>query len=203
MKEIFENTGLKQLAFVFILGGFFTFGGVFAFTDFQLQPDQKPSTSQEIGWHGEVTAKQYNSEGEVIYSHQGENILTNEGANFIRSHLVGETSNEINYIALTNASSYSTDKTHGYLPSEVTQYNLSRKKGTITKTDTGTWEIKAEWKANGSIDGVVGTGLFPHDVQNNVSSDSNILVAEESMNPKAFRDDYKFELTWEIEQVAG
>jgi hypothetical protein len=158
-----------------------------------------------IGWDGTVHATQYNDEGEVIYRHRGENLLTKEGANFIRSHLVGDTNNPINYVALSNASSFETNVEHSFLQGEVTSVNMSRIKGNVTKLDdTGTWQIKATWIANGSINGVKATGLFPHDVQGSGTSDNaNILVAEETMASKAFRDGYRFEVTWVIEQQTG
>lgn len=203
MKKLFEDIGVQHFAFIAVIAGAFLVGGVADIPATNNAPAPQPDTQESVAWNGEVTAKQYNADGEVIYTHHGENLLTNEGANFIRSHLIGETDNPINYVALSNASSYSTDVNHGYLEGEVTQYNMSRKQGEITTTDTGTWEISVTWVADGSIDGVKATGLFPHDVQGSTDSDTNILVAEETMNPKAFREDYKFELTWEIEQVAG
>lgn len=165
-----------------------------------------PQQQQEdIGWKGTVTAEQYDEDGNLIYTHKGENLLTKEGANFIRNHLVGDTNNPIDYVALTNASTFSTNVDHSFLQEEVTAVNMSRIQGNVTElNDVGTWQIKATWIANGSINGIKGTALFPHDVQGSGTADpANILVAEETMRPKAFREDYRFEVTWVIEQQTG
>lgn len=159
--------------------------------------------NQDAGYQGHVDATLYNADGEVIDTHQGENLLTNDGANYFRSLATGQTSNAIDWVALSTEANYQKDVTNDFLASEVTQNNLSRTQAEISTTDTGEWEINAEWTASGEVNGVTAAGLFPHDVQGTTDDPSNILVAEETMNEKVFRDGYTFELTWTIRQVPG
>lgn len=155
--------------------------------------------SDNVKWEGTVHAELYNAQGDLVWEETEHNILTDEGANYFQALATGTQSNNINYIALSNASTYQEDKAHTYLRDEVTCCNLSRTEAEIENLGQGKWAVKASWVADGSVDGVKAAGLFPHDVQGSTDNDDNILVAESTMSDKAFRDGYRFELTWEID----
>lgn len=159
--------------------------------------------NEQTAYQGQVEAVLYDDTGEVVSTYEGENLLTKEGANYFRSLATGQTDNPIDYVALSNADTYDKSVDNTYLEGEITDYNLSRTHAEIRHTNTGEWDIEAEWTATGEVEGVKAAGLFPHDVQGDTDDPANILIAEETMNDKVFREDYRFELTWTIQQVPG
>lgn len=161
---------------------------------------QQPQEAEDLEWDATVHAKMYDDQGDLVYEETQENTLTYEGENYFRSLAIGEVSNNINYIGLSNSSTYTKDKNHNYLEGEVTCCNLTRQEAAISKVDDGEWSLQAIWEASGDVDGVKAAGLFPHDVQSgDTSVDDNILVAEATMAEKTFRENYRFELEWNIQ----
>lgn len=161
---------------------------------------QQPQEAENLEWEATVHAEMYDDQGDLVWEDTQENTLTYEGENYFRSLAIGEVSNNINYIALSNSTNYQKNKDHNYLQGEVTCCNLTRQEAAIQKIDDGEWSLQAVWTAGGAVDGVKAAGLFPHDVQSgDTTSDDNILVAEATMAEKTFREDYRFELEWNIQ----
>lgn len=168
----------------------------------QSQPVER---QESLTWEGNLTGEIYNAEGELIETFHRENLVTDEGRDYLADRSVGSVSDQdIDYIGLSNASSFSASATRGYLKGEIesTSTNLTRGDASyeLRRPDTGCFEVEATWRADEYVDGIKGTGLFIADETGDTQVDSNVVeIAEASLSPsKVLQDGYRYRQTWNV-----
>jgi len=169
----------------------------------QVQPYTE--TADTLTWDGNVTTEIYDENGELVSTSFQENLVTDEGRDYLADRSIGQASDDtIDYIGLSNASSFSASATRGYLKGEIeaSSTNLTRGDASydIQKTDTGCFEAEATWIADDYVDGIKGTGLFIADETSDTQVDGNVVeVAEASLSPtKVLQDGYKYSQRWSV-----
>ena len=163
------------------------------------------STQDSLTWNGNVTTQIYDENGELVSQSFQENLVTDEGRDYLAQRSVGTASDpDIDYIGLSNASTFSASAARGYLKGEIeaSSTNLTRGDANyeVQTTDTGCFEVEATWIADEYVDGIKGTGLFVADETTDTQVDGNVVeVAEASLSPeKVLQDSYRYRQSWSV-----
>jgi hypothetical protein len=166
---------------------------------------QTAETKDSLKWEGNVTTETYNEQGELVQSSFQENLVTEEGRDYLADRSIGQASDStIDYIGLSNASSFSASATRGYLKGEIEASSTNLTRGSadysIQKTDTGCFEVEATWIADEYVDGIKGTGLFIADETSDTQVDGNVVeIAEASLSPtKVLQSGYRYKQSWSV-----